>query len=44
LGGRDRQISKFEDSLVYRVRSRIARASQKNPVLKKNKKEIKTVS
>ena len=40
LGGRGRQISKFEDSLVYRVSSRAARATQRDPVSKnKNKKE-----
>jgi hypothetical protein len=41
LGGRDRQISEFEASLVYRVSSRTARATQRNPVSgKKKKKEI----
>ena len=35
LGGRGRRISEFEASLVYRVRSRTARAIQRNPVLKK---------
>jgi hypothetical protein len=34
LGGRGRQISEFEASLVYRVSSRIARATQRNPVSK----------
>jgi hypothetical protein len=34
LGGRGRRISEFEASLVYRVSSRIARAIQRNPVLK----------
>jgi hypothetical protein len=44
LGGRGRQISEFEASLVYRVSSRIARATQRNPVLKKKKrKEQKAV-
>jgi hypothetical protein len=40
LGGRGRWISEFEASLVYRVSSRIARATQRNPVSKKqtNKK------
>jgi hypothetical protein len=38
LGGRDRQISEFEASLVYRVSSRTARAIQRNPVLKKEEK------
>jgi hypothetical protein len=37
LGGRGRQISEFEASLVYRVSSRTARAIQRNPVLKQNK-------
>jgi hypothetical protein len=31
---RDRGISEFEASLVYRVSSRTARATQGNPVLK----------
>jgi hypothetical protein len=35
LGGRGRQISEFEASLVYRVSSRTARTIQRNPVLKK---------
>ena len=35
--GRGRQISEFEDSLVYRVSSRTARAIQRNPVSKKQK-------
>jgi hypothetical protein len=34
LGGRGRQISEFEASLVYKVSSRTARATQRNPVLK----------
>jgi hypothetical protein len=38
LGGGGRQISEFEASLVYRVRSRTARATQRNPV-SKNKKQ-----
>jgi hypothetical protein len=29
-------VSEFEASLVYRVSSRTARATQRNPVLKKN--------
>jgi hypothetical protein len=40
LGGRGRQISEFEASLVYRVNSRTARAIQRNPV-SKNKKQNK---
>jgi hypothetical protein len=43
LGGRGRQISEFEASLVYKVSSRTARAIQRNPVLKKQKtKQNKT--
>jgi hypothetical protein len=34
LGGRGRQISEFEASLVYKVSYRIARAIQRNPVSK----------
>jgi hypothetical protein len=34
LGGRGRQISEFEASLVYKVSSRTARAIQRNPVSK----------
>jgi hypothetical protein len=34
LGGRARGISEFEASLVDRVSSRTARATQRNPVLK----------
>jgi hypothetical protein len=45
LGGRSRQISEFEASLVYRVSFRTVRAIQRNPVSKnqkpkQNKKEI----
>jgi hypothetical protein len=35
-GGRGRQISEFEASLVYRVSSRTASAIQRNPVSKNN--------
>jgi hypothetical protein len=43
LGGGGRQISEFEDSLVYRASSRTARATQRNPVLEKDKtKQNKT--
>jgi hypothetical protein len=38
LEGRGRQISEFEASLVYRVSSRTARATQRNLVSKKKKK------
>jgi hypothetical protein len=43
LGDRGRQISEFlaESSLVYRVSSRTARATQRNPVLKNQKKKKK---
>jgi hypothetical protein len=42
LGGRGRRISEFEASLVYKVSSRTARATQRNPVSKKtNKKQNK---
>jgi hypothetical protein len=37
LGGRDRWISEFKASLVYKVSSRTARAIQRNPVLKNHK-------
>jgi hypothetical protein len=40
LGGRGRWISEFEASLVYRVSSRTARATQRNPV-SKNKNKTK---
>jgi hypothetical protein len=39
LGGRGRRISEFEASLVYRVSSRTDRATQRNPVSKKKKRE-----
>jgi hypothetical protein len=39
LGGRGRQISEFEASLVYRVSSRTAKATQRNPVSKKQKQQ-----
>jgi hypothetical protein len=47
LGGKGRQISEFEASLVYKVSSRTVRATQRNPVSKnkqtnKNKKQNKT--
>jgi hypothetical protein len=38
LGGRGRQISEFKTSLVYRVNSRIARATQRSPVSKNEEK------
>jgi hypothetical protein len=45
LGSRGRGVSELEASLVYRVSSRTARATQRNPVMKKQKqinKQIKT--
>ena len=35
MGGRGRRISKFKASLVYRVNSRTARATQRDPVSEK---------
>jgi hypothetical protein len=45
LGGRGRWISEFEASLVYRVSSRTARTTQRNPVSKKTttKKQNKEI-
>jgi hypothetical protein len=39
LGGRGRRISEFEASLVYKVSSRTARVTQRNPVLKQTNKQ-----
>jgi hypothetical protein len=45
LGGRGRWSSEFETSLVYRVSSRTARATQRNPVSEEKKeRERETVS
>jgi hypothetical protein len=41
LGGRGSWISEFKASLVYRVSSRTARATQRNPVSRKKKKKKK---
>jgi hypothetical protein len=41
LGGKGRQISEFEASLVYRVSSRTARAVQRNSASKNQKKKKK---
>jgi hypothetical protein len=41
LGGRDRRISECKASLVYRVSSRTARATQRNLVSGKKKKKRK---
>jgi hypothetical protein len=40
LGGKGRRISEFKDSLVYRVSSRTARATQRKPCLEKQNKKI----
>jgi hypothetical protein len=37
--GRQRQVDLYESSLVYRVSSRSARATQRNPVSKKKKSD-----
>ena len=42
LGGRDRRISEFEASLIYRVSSRTARATQRQPISKKTKGKKKS--
>jgi hypothetical protein len=39
LGGRGRQLSEFEASLVYKVSSRTAKATQRNPVSKKQQQQ-----
>jgi hypothetical protein len=41
LGSRGRWISEFEASLVYKVSSTTAKATQRNPVWEKKKKERK---
>jgi hypothetical protein len=41
-GGRGRQISEFEASLVYKVSSRLARAIQRKSVSKNQTKPNKT--
>jgi hypothetical protein len=43
LGGRGRRISEFEASLVYKVSSRTARVTQRNPVLKNRKQNKKKI-
>jgi hypothetical protein len=42
LGGRVRRISEFKAHLVYKVSSRTARATQRNPVSKKRKENKQT--
>jgi hypothetical protein len=44
LGSKGRRISEFEASLFYRVSSRTARAIQRNPVSKNQKKNKKQIS
>jgi hypothetical protein len=44
LGGRDRQISELKASLVYKVSSRTAKATQRNPVSKNKKTKNKKKS
>jgi hypothetical protein len=44
LGSRGRRISEFKPSLVYRVSSRTARATQRNPVSKKQKTKTKELT
>jgi hypothetical protein len=41
LGGRGRQVSEFEASLIYNVSSRTARATQRKPVSKNKTKPNK---
>jgi hypothetical protein len=41
LGGRGRWISEFKAGLLYRTSSRTARETQRNPILKKGRKEEK---
>jgi hypothetical protein len=41
LGGRGRRISEFKASLVYKVSSRTARATQRNPVSENNNNKNK---
>jgi hypothetical protein len=44
LGSRGRWISEFEARLVYRVSSRSTRATQRNPISKKEKRKGKKKS
>jgi hypothetical protein len=41
LGGRGRWISEFKASLVYKVSSKTARATQRNPASKEKKERKK---
>ena len=42
LGGGGKQISEFKVNLVYRVSSRTAKATQRNPVSKQTNKQTNT--
>jgi hypothetical protein len=44
LGGRGRRVSEFKVILVYKVSSRTARATQRNPVSKKKKEKHCTIA
>jgi hypothetical protein len=41
LRGRSRRVSEFEANLIFRVSSRIARATQRNPDSKKKNRKSK---
>jgi hypothetical protein len=41
LEGRDRQIFEFEANLIYKVSSRTARATQRNPISKTKQNKVK---
>jgi hypothetical protein len=40
---RSRSISEFEASLVYKVSSRTARATERNPLFKNKKQNLRTI-
>jgi hypothetical protein len=44
LRGRGRQISEFEASILYRVSSRTARATQRKPISKNKTKQKKSLN
>lgn len=39
MGGKDRWIPEFEATLIYRLNSRTAQTTQRNPAFKKKRKE-----
>jgi hypothetical protein len=39
--GRQEELCKFEASLIYRVKSRIAKATQRNPISKQTNKQTR---